>query len=395
MSSASAAPAPDPAPQLDTAGRAELRALLTLRLSPGLGPRRIEGLLEHFGSAQAALDAPPSALRAVPGLRAAAAALGSAQVRDAADQEWARVVQAQQAGKAVTLLGRGLAGYPPAFSALSDAPPVVWVRGPLPDLPATPRSIGIVGTRSASPHALSLTRHIAADLAAAGAVVVSGLARGVDTAAHTAALDAGGVSVGVVGHAVDRVYPAENVDLARRLTLLSEYPLGTGPKAHHFPQRNRLIAALSAGVLVVEGELKSGSLITAAHALECGRTVFAVPGRAGDPRAAGPHRLLREGAVLTETASDVMEELGWAAPHPSAELNSADAPPPVPGSPASPARADLPPEQAAVYAVLSEPRTLDDLSAQAGLDLAAAQTALMMLELAGLVAQSGGRWLRQ
>ena len=241
------------------------------------------------------------------------AAVGSAAPREAAEQELHKVAQAQAAGKDIRLLGRGLPGYPAALEALSDPPAVLWVRGPLPDLPAVPPAIGIVGTRSASPHAVSLTRQMAAELAGHGVTVVSGLARGVDTAAHSAAVDAGGFSIGVVGHAVDRVYPAENVDLARRLTLLSEYPLGTGPKAHHFPQRNRHIAALSAGVVVVEGELKSGSLITATHALECGRTVFAVPGRAGDPRAAGPHRLIREGAVLTESASDILNELGWLA----------------------------------------------------------------------------------
>lgn len=368
------------APASDAAPEAELLALLTLRLTPGLGPRRIEALREHFGAAQDALDAPREALRGVPGLDSrSAAAIGTAAPREAAEQELAKVAAAQSQGKDITLLGRGLPGYPPALDALGDPPAVLWVRGPLPELPPTPPAVGIVGTRSASPHALSLTRQIAAELVATGLVVVSGLARGVDTAAHSAAVDAGGLSVGVVGHAVDRVYPAENVDLARRLTLVSEYPLGTGPKAHHFPQRNRLIAALAAGVLVVEGELKSGSLITATHALECGRTVFAVPGRAGDLRAAGPHRLLREGAVLTESAADILTELGCS----------------VGGAASAPAAPELPPEQAAVYAALSEPRTLDDLAALTRLSLAELQTALMLLQLSGLAEDSGGRWLRR
>ncbi|WP_261664758.1 DNA-processing protein DprA [Deinococcus sp. Marseille-Q6407] len=377
MSLFDSGPVPGPA-AADPFG-AELLALLTLRLTPGLGPRRLEAVRRHFGSAQQALAAPSGALREVEGLdRRSAAAIGTAVPAEAAEQELEKVAAARQQGKDITLLGRGLPGYPPALEALGDPPPVLWVRGTLPELPAVPPSVGIVGTRSASPHALSLTRQIAAELAGAGLVVVSGLARGVDTAAHSAAVDAGGLSLGVVGHAVDRVYPAENVDLARRLTLISEYPLGTGPKAHHFPQRNRLIAALSAGVLVVEGELKSGSLITATHALECGRTVFAVPGRAGDLRAAGPHRLLREGAVLTETAGDILTELGWSVAQPVA----AEAP-------------DLPPEQAAVYAALSEPRTLDDLAALTGLSLPELQTALMMLQLSGLAEESGGRWLRR
>lgn len=352
--------------------QAELHALLTLRFTPGLGPRRTEALRQHFGSAAAALAAPLTALRDVPGLDAKSlAAMGSAKPREQAEAELGK---ARQEG--VTLLGRGLPGYPPALEALNDPPPVLWVKGDLPDFPAVPRAIGIVGTRAASPHALSLTRTLAADLARAGVAVVSGLARGIDTAAHEACVEAGGVSVGVLGSAVNHIYPSENVPLSRRLTLLSEYPLGTGPAQHHFPTRNRLIAALTAGTVVVEGEPKSGSLITATHALECGRTVFAVPGRAGDPRAAGPHRLLREGAVLTETAEDILSELGWGE------------------APAAPAP-DLPPEQARAYAALTTPATLDDLRGATGLALPDLQTALVMLQLLGLAEEVGGRWMRR
>ncbi|WP_104991828.1 DNA-processing protein DprA [Deinococcus sp. NW-56] len=354
------------------AAQTELLALLTLRFTPALGPRRTESLRRHFGSAGAALAAPLTALRGVPGLEAkTVAAIGTPGPREQAEAE---LRKAQAEG--VTLLGRGLPGYPEALEALGDPPAVLWVRGELPDLPAVPRAVGIVGTRGASPHARSLTRDLAADLARGGVAVVSGLARGIDTEAHRATVDAGGLSLGVLGSAVNYIYPSENVPLSRRLTLVSEYPLGTGPAQHHFPARNRLIAALSAGVVVVEGELRSGSLITATHALECGRTVFAVPGRAGDPRAAGPHRLLREGAVLTETAGDVLTELGWE--------NGPAAPTP-----------DLPPEQARVYAALSTPATLDDLRGATGLGLAELQTALVMLQLMGLAEELGGRWTRR
>lgn len=226
-----------PDPVTTTTDRAELQALLTLRFTPGLGPRRTETLRRHFGSAQAALGASLTALRNVPGLDAKwVAGLGTAGPREQAQAELGR---ARQAG--VTLLGRGLEGYPAALDALGDPPAVVWVRGDLPDFPVVPRAVGIVGTRGASPHALGLTRQLAADLARAGVTVVSGLARGVDTVAHEASVDAGGPSVGVLGSAVDRIYPGENAALARRLTLLSEYPLGTGPAQHHFPTRNRLI----------------------------------------------------------------------------------------------------------------------------------------------------------
>lgn len=355
-----------------SAAESELLALLTLRLTPGLGPRRTESLRRHFGSAASALAAPLTALREVPGLEAkTVAAIGTPGPREQAEAELRR---ARAAG--VTLLGRGLPGYPEALEALGDPPAVLWVRGELPELAAVPRAVAIVGTRGASPHARSLTRALAADLARAGVVVVSGLARGIDTEAHRAAVEAGGLSLGVLGSAVNHIYPAENAGLARQLVLISEYPLGTGPAQHHFPARNRLIAALAAGVVVVEGELKSGSLITATHALECGRTVFAVPGRAGDPRAAGPHRLLREGAVLTETAGDVLAELGWGE------------------GPAAPLP-DLPPEQARVYAALGPPATLDDLRGATGLALAELQTALVMLQLLGRAEEVGGRWARR
>lgn len=360
---------PEPAPN-DAA--AELLALLTLRFTPQLGPRRIEHLRRHFGSAQAALQGNLAQWREMSGLDArSVAALGQPQAAEQARQELERC---RRAG--VTLLGRGLPSYPAALEGLEDPPAVLWVRGELPPLPAVPRSIGIVGTRAASPHALNLTRQLAADLARSNVVVVSGLARGIDTAAHSAAVEAGGMSLAVLGSAVDRIYPTENSALAKRLVLLSEYPLGTGPAQHHFPTRNRIIAALSAGVVVVEGERKSGSMISATHALECGRTVFAVPGRAGEARASGPHKLLREGAVLTESAQDILDELGW-------------------GSVPTESLPDLPDEQQGVLAALQQPATLDDLQATTGLGLGDLHTALVMLQLLGLVEELGGRWQRR
>lgn len=231
----------------------------------------------------------------------------------------------------------------------------------------------MVRTRKASSYALNLAARISADLARTG-VVVSGLARGIDTAAHIAAVDVGGVSIGILGNGLD---PAENRELAERLVVISEYPLGTRPAAHNFPMRNRLIAALSAGSLIVEGELSSGAMITATHALECGRTVFAVPGRAIDPLAAGPHRLLREGAVLTETALDILQELGW-------KMVGAAAVTP-----------NLPPEQSCVWELLAEPATLDDLGLRSGLAQGQLQMALTMLQLGGHIDDVGGRYLRR
>ncbi|ANE42479.1 DNA-processing protein DprA [Deinococcus puniceus] len=350
----------------------ELFALLTLRLTPQLGPRRIENLRQRFGSARAALSMPLTELRHTPGLDAKSlAGIGTAKPAQQAEAELGKL---EQGG--VTLLGRGLPGYPAALDSLGDPPAVLWVLGPLPELPTVPRAVGVVGTRSASPHALALTRKIAADLARSDVIVISGLARGIDTAAHTASTEAGGLSIGILGSAVNMIYPQENTALASKLTLISEYPLGTGPATHHFPIRNRLIAALSAATLVVEGEWKSGSLITATHALECGRTVFAVPGLAGDPRAAGPHRLIRDGAVLTENVQDILNEMGWG------QARTAPLP-------------DLPPDQARVLAALNAPSTLDDLQARTGLGLPELQTALVMLQLQGLAEEVGGRWVRR
>ena len=355
-----------------TAAHPELLALLTLRFTPGLGPRRIEALRRHFGTAQAVLKRPLTELRAVDGLdQKTLAAIGTPEPEQRALQELGNAAR-----YGATLLGRGLEGYPAALEALGDPPAVIWVAGELPVLDTVPQAIGVVGTRRASSYALNLAARISADLARAGVVVVSGLARGIDTAAHSAAVEAGGTSIGILGSGLDQMYPPENRELAKRLTVISEYPLGTRPAAHNFPMRNRLIAALSAGSLIVEGERKSGAMITATHALECGRTVFAVPGRATDPLASGPHALLREGAVLTESASDIFQELGW---HPSA----ADHTP------------DLSPEQSRVWTLLTEPATLDDLSARAGLPHDQLQMALMLLQLGGHIDDVGGRYLRR
>jgi len=349
----------------------ELTALLTLRFTPGLGPLRTEAVRAHFGSASAALTAPREALRGVPGLGARTASLIGA--REAHEKARAEVRDAASCG--VTLLGRGLDGYPGALEALPDPPAVLWVKGALPALGPVPKAVGIVGTRKASPHGLQFARCLAQDLARAGVIIVSGMARGVDTAAHAAAVKERAPTIGVLGSGVDVIYPAENKQLAANVTLVSEHPLGTPPASFNFPGRNRVIAALSAGSVVVEGPESSGAMITAS-ALECGRTVFAVPGRPGDPLAAGPHKLLREGAVLVERAADILTELGWAAT------------PPTPAP-------DLPADQARVYAVLDAPLLMDDIAARAGLATPEAQTILMLLRLQGHVQEvPGGRYAR-
>ena len=201
--------------------------------------------------------------------------------------------------------------YPPLLSAIADPPTVLWATGSLHALGAP--AVAIVGSRAGSPYALAVAERLAADLATRGVVVVSGLARGVDAAAHTGALSAGGASIGVLGCGLDIVYPGEHRALARELqktgALLSELVPGTPPLAHFFPLRNRIISGLSRAVVVIEAGEKSGSLITARLALEQGRDVLAVPGNVLNGRNRGGHALLRDGAKVVETADDILEEL--------------------------------------------------------------------------------------
>ncbi len=214
-------------------------------------------------------------------------------------------------------VGLGDPDYPPLLAEIPDPPPVLWLRGSAQML-RWPRMVALVGARAATPGGLVLAAHLAAGLAEAGVVVVSGLARGIDSAAHRATLDRGGASIGVLGSSLDRVYPAEHHDLAEALALqgavLSEHVPGTPPLPFHFPLRNRIISGLSSAVVVVEASEKSGSLITAMAAAEQGREVMAVPGSVGPGRHRGGHALLRDGATLVEGADDILAALNWLPP---------------------------------------------------------------------------------
>lgn len=225
----------------------------------------------------------------------------------------ARVV-AEGARLGQTAVGLADAAYPEPLRQIPDPPPVLWLRGQ-PEALAWPRVVAVVGARAATPAGRTLAADLGAGLARAGVVVVSGLARGIDSAAHQAALDAGGVSVGVLGSSLDRLYPPEHWGLARALesqgAVLSELPPGTPALPFHFPLRNRIISGLSAAVVVVEASEKSGSLITAMAAAEQGRQVMAVPGPVAPGRHRGGHALLRDGATLVEGPDDVLVELGW------------------------------------------------------------------------------------
>lgn len=218
---------------------------------------------------------------------------------------------AQAAARQVVPIALGDARYPRLLSAIGEPPPMLWVRGQ-PGTLSKP-GVALVGSRAATPYALAMARQLSRDLVAAGIVVVSGLARGVDSSAHAAAVSARGLTVGVLGCGIDRIYPAEHRDLALEMevagAVISEFPPGVPPLPHHFPLRNRIISGLSLAVVVVEAPEKSGALITASAAAEQGRDVMVVPGRAAGGRNRGGHLLIRDGAKVVETADDILQEL--------------------------------------------------------------------------------------
>ena len=270
--------------------------------------------------------------------------------------------------------------YPPVLREIPDPPPVLWLRGQ-PEVLRAPRLVAVVGARAASRQGLEVAAALGAELAGAGVVVVSGLARGIDTAAHRAALDAGGTSVAVLGSGLDRVYPREHARLADALAergaVVSECVPGTPPLAYHFPWRNRIISGLSAATVVVEASEKSGSLITAGAALEQGREVMAVPGAVSTGRHRGAHALLRDGATLVERAADVLTALGWAAP---AGTGGPGGAPML--DPAAAAELGLDPR--------TDEFTADDVSAATGWAVSEVCARLGALEIAGRITRIGG-----
>ena len=294
-------PEPPPAIPPDATPRSERAMIDWLRLirSPRVGAATFRRLLDETGSVAAALDA-------LPGIAAAAGV--RAYTPCPASTARAELEAGRRAGAQPLFLGAP--DYPPLLADCPDAPPFMWARGQ-PELAARP-AIAMVGARNASALGQRMSAHLAKNLGAMGLVVVSGLARGVDTAAHRAALPTG--TIAVMAGGIDVAYPRENRELTEEIAqtglLLSEMPPGLQPQARHFPRRNRIISGLARGLVVVEGAAKSGSLITARTALDQGREVMAVPGHPFDARAAGCNMLIRDGATLVRGASDVLQALG-------------------------------------------------------------------------------------
>jgi DNA processing protein len=345
---------------------------LRLTLVPGIGGETQRKLLAAFGLPQAIFEAGRLALRSVVGDKADL--LLDTANGQAVDQALA---WAEQPGHYIVTLADE--AYPKALLEIADPPTLLYVRG-RPELLAS-RALAIVGSRNATPQGNQTAEAFAKTLAGTGLTIVSGLALGIDAAAHRGALTAGGDTVAVIGTGADRIYPARNKELAlaiaERGAIISEFPLGTPSVAANFPRRNRIISGLSRGVLVVEAALGSGSLITARLAAEQGREVFAIPGSIHSPVARGCHQLIKQGAKLVETAQDVLEELGELAP----------SAPPI----NEPAANDDP-----IMAALGhDPCSLDALAQRTGFAADTLLAELLALELAGLIAAlPGNRYQR-
>jgi len=341
-----------------------------LKAVHGIGNVTFRRLLERFDTPRAALAATREELATIKGMTPAVLdAVLSGTWQRFAEDECRRL---EDSG--IRLVTFTAADYPKSLFEIPDPPPLLYVSG---SLPAPGPSIAVVGSRKASSYGLMTTARLAEGLARNGVAVISGMARGVDTAAHKGALQGNGPTVGVLGCGVDKIYPPENrtlfEEMARRGALISEFPLGTLPLAENFPRRNRIISGLANGVLVVEAAENSGSLITAQFALDHGRDVFAVPGNISFASSKGSNRLIKQGAKLVDCLEDILEEL------PGMHEATREAGPP-------PRNFGLTPREAAVYELLaSSPLHIDDIISQTELTAGEVSSMLLHLELKGAV----------
>ncbi|BAO85079.1 DNA protecting protein DprA [Caballeronia cordobensis] len=374
----------------------ELRAWLRLAHAKGLRPPALRALLGAFGGPLEVLSESFASLTEAADARAAEAVLAPPSgIEGVPFDHYIEAVLAWASEPGNHVLTFADAAYPRALPTMPDPPPLLYAKGRL-DLLQT-RAIAIVGSRHATPQGLEDARRFARAMSDAGLAVASGLALGIDASAHRGALEGATGTVAVIGTGIDLVYPAAHHTLAHEIArdgaMLSEWPLGTPARSANFPQRNRLIAGLSSGVLIVEAAMRSGSLITARLANEMGRDVFALPGSIHAPLSQGCHRLIKQGAKLVETPEDVLEEFGLSSVRPAAARSK---PRPASASWASARIADsaMTDDAARVLDALGHaPATLEILAARTRLDGAALQAALLPLELAGQIAAlAGGRY---
>ncbi len=357
----------------------EQDAWLALCLIPEVGAATFHRLVQELGSAGAVLTATPAGLERIPGVsRETAQAIGSFAWREALDREL-RVIET----RGFTIIRFGDEEYPRPLAEIHAAPPILYVRGTV--VPQDGVAVAIVGSRKATSYGISMAEQIGGELARRGVTIVSGMARGIDAAAHRGALEAGGRSIAVLGCGLGVTYPPEHGDLSDDLAtkgaIISEFPVFAPPKPDHFPRRNRIISGLSLGVVVVEAGIQSGALITANCALDQGREVFAVPGQAMARSSRGCHQLIKAGAKLTEGWEDVWEELeprlGLAA---ATEISAPSVGPPL-----------EPEEFLIVDALEGGPVQIDELIARTQLPAGQMASLLLSLMLKGVIEELPGK----
>ncbi|HEX4607290.1 MAG TPA: DNA-processing protein DprA [Urbifossiella sp.] len=377
-----------------------IRDHLALALIPGLGPKLTAALLARFGSAAAARQATAAQLRSIP------------HIGDKTAGEMAAALRTVDVAPELALLDRhgvtpvplGFPGYPPPLAALANMPPLLYVRGAWTEADAN--AVGIVGSRACTAYGKRMAAEIARGLARAGVTVVSGLARGIDGAAHRGALEAGGRTIAVLAGGLSSIYPPEHADLAAEVAnagaLVTETPMTVAPQPGMFPARNRFISGLSRGVVVVEANIKSGALITVDHALEQGKEVFAVPGPTDSPASAGCLELIRKGARLVRSADDILDDLKgiaateWGAAGKKPQTGNGKlepqptlfAEPPAPPPPP----VNLDPAQQGVWDLLASKRHADELAREAGVGSGELARVLMQLELKRLIRRLPGNY---
>lgn len=347
---------------------------LAISRVPHIGPVRIERLVQRFGTLESAWLASSDELRSVLEPRPLAEMLDTRRNIEPLDE--LERLAAQQ----IRVAYPGHPLYPPLLAEISGRPSVLYIRGELTSADAT--AVGIVGTRRATPYGRQISGSIASELGRAGVTVVSGLARGVDAAAHHAALESGGRTIAVLGSGVDVIYPSEHRKLAERIlesgAIVSEQPPGAKPDAQNFPARNRIISGMSVGVVIVEAPMRSGALITASFAADQGREVFVVPGSVQSQNSEGTNLLLRDGARIVRNGLDVLEDLNLTAQSTNG---------------ATQGRLPLDERELALYtAIGGEARHIDELAEATGLSASQTSALLLTMELNGLVRNYGAQY---
>ena len=353
-----------------------LKDILYLLSIPNMGPARIRRLLSVFGSAEELSRAPLRRLTRIEGIDRVLAQQLKAGGDSAAVEKQLQIIDKQRV-KTVSIWQDG---YPELLKKTADPPLLLFYKGILPE--RWPPCVGIVGTRMPSAYGKGVTERLVSELVRKGITIVSGFARGIDTVAHRTALRAGGRTFAILGCGVDVIYPAENKALAEHIAangaMMSEFFLGTGPDAVNFPRRNRIISGVSLGVVVMEAGQKSGALITAGYALDQNREVFAVPGQITNPKTAGTHRLIQQGAKLVHTVDDILEEIE--ASLGTVATKSKEPPPDLSAL-----------ERKILERLSSDPKHIDRLVMELQAAPASILASLLNLELAGLVRQLSGK----